>query len=698
MRRHSTSSSTPAFFAFGLDSSVPSIRQGERPGSAPTRFPINLVGSPKTGIAIVLQMPAIGGKYELGERLGGGGMADVFHATVRGAEGFSRPVAIKRIKRSISTDKNFGQLFVAEARLAAKLHHPNIVQTLDFNRDERGCYYLVMERIYGVDLRDLSLSGRLPVSACCFIASELLRGLDYAHELVDDGHPVTVIHRDISPHNVMLGWGGDVKIVDFGIAKAIEGSMVSRSGSLKGKVAYMSPEQVHGHGLDGRSDVFAVGVILHELLTGQRLFVGKTEAETLSKVLTMPIANPRALNDMVPPDLDAIVMKLLARDRANRYMRARDAMEELLDSSVSSVKGRRDLETLLLERFPEKAPKRNSRLSKSESPVSGGWGALPDASGMALDATAAANSAALRETVPNGPRSKPVPKRTVTAEPSAAVQRQEAPAGSVSQTGPTVPGSAEAMGVEATALASREVPKRTLTETPFAVGSAPGPVETAGISESGLVESGLVEPGALAEPLAMSDVTSVPRRSLVPVLAAVAAMLGAGTLTYVLLRKKPATSTSQPRGPELIGAKHVEEEAHAPVSDVSAGAASATGASADAGTGSAASASVDAASAVAFPDAGASSSAENGETAPKARRANSQQDTERSKSATVTLRVLPWALVTVDGKSRGPTPQTVSLRRGKHRIVLENPDLGKRESFSVTVKDGETKTISKNWQ
>lgn len=373
-------------------------------------------------------MSAIGGKYEIGERLGGGGMADVFRATTRGAEGFARPVAIKRIKRSISSDKGFAELFVSEARLAAKLHHPNVVQTLDFDRDEKGCFYLVMELIDGVDLRALVGSGRTPVSACCFVVSELLRALDYAHELVDDGCPVTIIHRDISPHNIMLGWQGAVKVVDFGIAKAIEGSLISRSGSLKGKVAYMSPEQVHGHTLDGRSDLFAVGIILYELLTGTRLFVGRTEAETLSKVLTLPIANPRSLNDLIPPDLDAIVMRLLERDRAHRFSRARDAMEALLDCSVSITKGRRDLETLLIERFPDKAPKRTARLSQSPSLASSSsFESMPGASAnpvatdaMAVAATirAEADNVATKDTVPGKGVARPIAKRTFTAQPA----------------------------------------------------------------------------------------------------------------------------------------------------------------------------------------------------------------------------------------------------------------------------------------
>jgi serine/threonine protein kinase len=361
-------------------------------------------------------MTALSGKYEIGERIGGGGMADVFHAVVRGAEGFQRKVAVKRIKRNISTDKGFAKLFIDEARLAAKLMHPNIVQTIDFDRDETGCFYLVMELIEGVDLRELVASGRVPVSAVVFIIGEVLRALDYAHEMVADGRPITIVHRDISPHNIMLSWQGGVKVVDFGIAKAIEGSLVSRSGSLKGKVAYMSPEQVHGQALDGRSDLFAVGVILHELLTGERLFIDKTEAATLSQVLTKPIANPMGINDQVPPDLDAIVMRLLARDRRHRFERARDALDALSSCSLAGGRGRSDLETVLGERFPGRGPVRVRHLSRS----------LDHDSMSAPAPQALANSdgwpSPLADTVAATPMAKNpaplLPKRTVTAMPA----------------------------------------------------------------------------------------------------------------------------------------------------------------------------------------------------------------------------------------------------------------------------------------
>ncbi len=388
---------------------------------------------------------AFSGKYEIGERIGGGGMADVFHAVIRGAEGFERKVAVKRIKRNISTDKGFAKLFIVEARLAAKLMHPNVVQTIDFDRDETGCLYLVMELIDGVDLRELVASGRVPISAVVFIVCEVLRALDYAHEMVADGRPLTIVHRDISPHNIMLSWQGSVKVVDFGIAKAIENSIASRSGSLKGKVAYMSPEQVHGQALDGRSDLFALGVILHELLTGERLFVAGTEAATLSQVLTKPIANPETIDDRVPADLDAIVMRLLERDRALRFSRARDALDALSNCSVAGSRGRTDLETVLAERFPGQGPQRVRHLSRSPEQESASAPAPQDLASLETQASASAVADTVAAT-PNAKTPAPLlPKRTVTAMPAqgaADSMPMHAAQAASTQAGPAPPASA----------------------------------------------------------------------------------------------------------------------------------------------------------------------------------------------------------------------------------------------------------------
>ena len=313
-------------------------------------------------------------KYRLGERIGGGGMAEVFEATLVGIAGFERPVAVKRMLPALSSDPTFGAMFVNEARIASLLHHANIVTVLDFDRDPEGRFFLVMELIRGMDLRQLSDSGQLPVDVSVHIACEMLRGLDYAHELEHEGKRLGIVHRDISPHNVMISWDGQVKLVDFGIAKAVAATGVSRSGTLKGKLAYMSPEQAGALELDGRSDVFAVGVVLHELLVGQRLFRGSTEPEVLARVLTQPIPRPGELRSGVPPPVDDAVMAMLERDRERRFAGAHQALEALL--ATATARGGLELERLLGERYPDRARKRRVPTAGS-APASGRAVATP---------------------------------------------------------------------------------------------------------------------------------------------------------------------------------------------------------------------------------------------------------------------------------------------------------------------------------
>ena len=190
-------------------------------------------------------MTQVGTKYQFQRRLGGGGMAEVFLASTVGAEGFSRPVAIKRVLPSFSEDATFSSMFVGEARISALLRHPNIVQVLDFDRDGEGRLYLVMELIEGKDLSDVLERGPLPLPVIVHVAIEALKGLGHAHEMTtQEGRPLGIVHRDVSPHNVLLSWDGAVKVSDFGIAKAMLASGAGQSGMIKGKPLYMAPEQV----------------------------------------------------------------------------------------------------------------------------------------------------------------------------------------------------------------------------------------------------------------------------------------------------------------------------------------------------------------------------------------------------------------------------------------------------------------------
>jgi serine/threonine-protein kinase len=366
-------------------------------------------------------MGAISAKYRLGERIGGGGMAEVFRATLIGAEGFSRPVAIKRMLPSLSSDPAFGEMFINEARIAALLHHENIASIVDFDRDDEGRYYLVMELIQGVDLREVERAGYIAPEISAYIIGEVLRGLDYAHELVHDGTQLRIVHRDISPHNVMLSWSGGVKVVDFGIAKALAATGISRTGQLKGKVGYMSPEQAHGHQLDGRSDLFAVGVMFHELLTGNRLFQGSTEPEVLARLLTQPIAHPGEVRPGVPEDFAKVAMRLLERNRDDRYKSAQDAREALLACTSLNPRAELGLREVLRVRFPSRASQHRAPSDgQVRDPSSVGLAPTMQIKSSDVADVRSASAEAMADTMATpGAHSQSITKPTATESPAA---------------------------------------------------------------------------------------------------------------------------------------------------------------------------------------------------------------------------------------------------------------------------------------
>ncbi len=307
-------------------------------------------------------MVGLSGKYRLDARLGGGGMAEVFIGSTVGAEGFSRKVAIKRVLPGYSDNAGFASMFVAEAQISSQLVHPNIVSVLDFDRDAENRLFLVMELVEGKDLDGLMATGILPFPVVIAVISEVLRGLGYAHDLPVGTDMRGIIHRDVSPHNVLLSWEGAVKVSDFGIAKARAASEATASVFIKGKPAYMSPEQANGQALDGRSDLFAVGVMLWELLVGRRLFTGEDTRATLAAVLFGQIPRPRSVRADVPKDLDRITMKLLERDLAQRYATAEEANADLLQCGEAPKAGRDVIKAALAERFPTEVPVRHSHL------------------------------------------------------------------------------------------------------------------------------------------------------------------------------------------------------------------------------------------------------------------------------------------------------------------------------------------------
>lgn len=306
------------------------------------------------------------GKYLIGERLGGGGMAEVFAATTVGHQGFSRPVALKRVLPGYSANPDFARMFVAEAQLSASLTHPNIVATLDFDRADDGSLFIVMELVSGVDLDTLAKSGTLPFSVISYVIAEVLRGLGFAHNIRLDASNRGLVHRDVSPHNILLSWEGAVKVSDFGLAKARAAGNASASELLKGKPAYMSPEQANSKALDGRSDLFSVGIIMWELLVGRRLFSADDTRATFAALFFGKIPRPQSLRPDVPKDLERVVMKLLERDPEDRYETAEAALVELL-GCAAAVAARDSLISILHEQFRAIGPSQGYRFAASDS-------------------------------------------------------------------------------------------------------------------------------------------------------------------------------------------------------------------------------------------------------------------------------------------------------------------------------------------
>ncbi|RKG95742.1 serine/threonine protein kinase, partial [Corallococcus sp. CA053C] len=264
------------------------------------------------------------GKYVVRRKLAEGGMAEIFLCTARGPEGFEKEVVIKRVRAFLATDPDFVQMFIAEARLASRLNHANVVQIFDFDKHE-DTYYLAMEYVRGCSLWELRKRSKeamapMPTTLVAHIGAEVARGLHYAHRLRVNGELLHLVHRDVTPHNVLVSYDGAVKLTDFGIAKA--GNKLTNPGVLKGKFAYMSPEQARGESVDVRTDVFALGVVLWELLTGGRLFQGDSEIAVLRAVQESTIVPPARLNPDVPPDLDAAICRALERDLSKRFQTA----------------------------------------------------------------------------------------------------------------------------------------------------------------------------------------------------------------------------------------------------------------------------------------------------------------------------------------------------------------------------------------
>ena len=304
-------------------------------------------------------------RYKVLEKIASGGMAEVFRAESAGLEGFKKTVAIKRVLPHLSEKKQFIGMFLDEARVSAQLSHSNCVQVFDIGVGDN-TYFIVMEYVDGADLKGLiehrkKSNTPFPVEEACLICVRICEGLSYAHELTDNsGESLHIVHRDMSPPNVLITRFGEVKIVDFGLAKANSQLEKSEPGIIKGKFSYLSPEAALGLPVDGKTDIFAVGIILWELLAGRRLFMGDTDLETVRMVQQAKIPSIRQQNPKVSVELERVILRALAGDPAARYQTAREFGRDLnnmlfhMGRAVSSFDIAQLVEPIRLEREDKK--------------------------------------------------------------------------------------------------------------------------------------------------------------------------------------------------------------------------------------------------------------------------------------------------------------------------------------------------------
>lgn len=285
------------------------------------------------------------GRYELLLPIASGGMATVWVARAKGTRGFSKMVAVKTILPNLSDDPTFEQMFLDEATIASKIQHPNVAQIIDLGEQDE-TLYLAMEWVDGESLSTLSKFARkngtdIPLRVGTKILAQACAGLHAAHELTDDDDRlIELVHRDVSPQNILVSSTGVVKIVDFGVAKALGRTGETTAGQLKGKVPFMSPEQAKGANVDRRTDVFALGIILYRVATGAHPFLDETDIKTMRNIITRPVMPPRVKNASCPVELERIILKALQKDPDKRYQTAHDLeleLENFLSSSGGAV-------------------------------------------------------------------------------------------------------------------------------------------------------------------------------------------------------------------------------------------------------------------------------------------------------------------------------------------------------------------------
>jgi eukaryotic-like serine/threonine-protein kinase len=311
-------------------STLPASRDTHKTG----RIRVMTVCDKMTTVSALPSMQVLG-RYTIYGKIASGGMASVHFGRLRGGEGFARTVAIKRLHPHLAEDPEFRSTLIDEARMAARIHHPNVVPTLDVVSEDRELL-VVMEYVYGESVSrlwrlELARGRRIPLPIVSAIAAGALQGLHAAHEAKNDrGLPLGLVHRDVSPQNILVGVDGLSRVIDFGVAKAAGRLQTTREGTVKGKVAYMAPEQIGSGHVTRRADVYAMGVVVWEMLTGKRLFQGDNEASIIVKVLAGGGEKPSRHAPNLPSELDALVMRALAPNADDRFATALEMAEALV--------------------------------------------------------------------------------------------------------------------------------------------------------------------------------------------------------------------------------------------------------------------------------------------------------------------------------------------------------------------------------
>jgi serine/threonine protein kinase len=619
------------------------------------------------------------GKYEVIKRIAVGGMAEIFLAKVEGLPGFQKVVAIKRILPQLANKRDFVEMFLDEARIAATLQHPNLVQVYDVGVAD-GNYFMAMEYLHGQDVRSimkavLSRGQRLPLEHALNVMINVASGLHYAHEKVGfDGSPLNIIHRDVTPQNVIVTFEGGVKLLDFGIAKATNrAGETTRFGTLKGKVPYMSPEQCRGEPLDRRTDVFALGIMLYELTVGRRLYKAQSEFEVMKRVVDGRVTPPSKILPGYDLALEAIVMRALEKEREKRYPTAHALQHDLEDlvRQAGLYVSSSALKIFMEKLFGQKIEAWREAQARGKS------------LGEHLEATAEllelqdGDLEEVSETEASAKMDDVVV--SFDAESAEAGEESDAGDGIGLMTGPSkvrfkpkkrvAPLVWAALGVAALAVAGvswKVVHKPASVAQPPVTAEVPATPAPAPVApppparEVGIATVKTTPPGATLyldgkkiDPLSPTTLADVDA--------------GEHTLLVQLAGHKDAQERFALKAKEVtVLDVKLEADAPPPVAATGKGKKGGRSSSKSAASSKAAPAKAEAAAAPAKPEV------------------------KLTGEGTLVVASSPWCNVSIDGADKGPTPVSAKVQAGKHTVVLSNPEFKISRTLSVMVQPGET--------